>query len=83
MKKHILFLGVLCALSIPAVAQDTTTAEKAAAEVTMKEGTFWPSYEVEGKYYFNGNKLPKGITSQMLLDAGLTPGQIAGAVYTP
>lgn len=52
MKKPILFLGALCAIST-AFAQDAA-ATKAAADVTMKEGTFWPSYEVAGKYFSNG-----------------------------
>lgn len=53
MKKHILFLGALCALS-SAFAQDAAPAEKAAENITMREGTFWPNFEVQGKIFYDG-----------------------------
>ncbi len=58
MKKSIFFLGALCALSSAIAQNATSSAQKAAENVTMKRGTFWSSFETQGKFYYLGNWEP-------------------------
>lgn len=56
MKKSILSLGVALAITTSAPAQTPSTrAEKAAENVTMKAGYFWPNFEVAGKTFYQGS----------------------------
>lgn len=71
MKKSFLFLTALCAIST-AFAQDAA-ATKAASGVTMMEGTFWPSYEIEGKTYSGGTWVAQDTTPT---NGSVTNGQI-------
>lgn len=72
MKKSFLFLGALCAIS-SAFAQDTA-AEKATEAITMREGTFWPNFEVQGKIFYDGAFQDPvfDITDQTAIDAAVT-----------
>lgn len=73
MKKSFLFLAAILTLCLPAIAQITTSeAAKASENVTMRTGTFWSSYETDGKILVGSDWRIRGSGEQIVANTSGT-----------